>query len=205
MGHAALAARHAEIQLEQAVADHEILRLDRNGRNQQHDHRVGMHHAEGQQYAENGSRRPDRHGMDAGLKHIGTDRAGGHAIGKRADLDPCHAELQQTRPDASHHVIEQEALAAQLVLERAAEHPQREHIEKQVCQTRMHEHVRHELQRLEIAAPPVEQPQMTDHPVARPGRQHHLGQKEQGIEDNQVLDHRRGRIGSLKSHRLGLF
>ena len=65
-----------------------------------------MHHAEGQQYAENGSRRPDRHGMDAGLKHIGTNRAGGHAIGKRADFDPCHAELQQTRPDASHHIIE---------------------------------------------------------------------------------------------------
>ena len=166
MRHSALRSRNTERQLEQTVSDYEILGFDRNGRDQQHNHRIGIHHAESEQHAEYGTRCTDGHHIGPGCDH--TLHIGGHRTHlmcrslQPADLDPAHAHLQQTRTDTGNHIIDQETLAAHVVFERAPEHPQREHIHEQVRDAAVQEHVRNELVEPEIRALPRIEAQFVD-------------------------------------------
>ena len=70
---------------------------------------------------------------------------------------PRHSHLHQRGPHAADHVVNQKALRAERVFQRTAEHPQCEHIEKQMFQAGMKKHVGDELVGVVIGAPePVE-------------------------------------------------
>ena len=65
--------------------------------------------------------------------------------------------LCQTRADAADKVKYEESLGAPHVFDAVAEHPEGEHVEKQMRETTVHEHVRHKLIRPEIRSADVVQ------------------------------------------------
>ena len=121
MGHLPYPAPTEE-EFDDSVDNHEPFRLHRNRRNEQHDGGIGMHHTEGQQQAHHGTR--CAHQEERKLPH-----------------EPRHAILHQGRPDTAGEVIDQEALRPQLIFERSAKHPEGEHIEEQMLQIGVQEHI----------------------------------------------------------------
>lgn len=75
--------------------------------------------------------------------------------GTRSTYGEIHSRqkhIEQTRPDATHKIVDEETTSAPKVFEHISKHPQGKHIEKDVAKTAMHEHVGNELPRVELAA-----------------------------------------------------
>ncbi len=92
--------------------------------------------------------------------------------------------MTQYSTHASNEVEHQEALGAEHILEDGPEHPEREHIEKNVGEAGMHEHVREQLPPFEIGRIPIVQCQVHVSFFS----QHILRQKKQNIYDDDVLN-----------------
>ena len=173
MGHVAAESRPAQEQLDHAVNHHEPFGLHRNGRNEQHDDRIGMHHAESQQKPHHRSRRADE-----------LDGHFARQVGRR--------QLDQRRTDAADHVVDQKTLRPQLVLQRPAEHPQCEHVEEDMLDAGMQEHVGDELVGVELAEGRRPEPERAEADDLVAHGQQRRGHIDQDIDDYQVFDHRRG-------------
>ncbi|CDE65259.1 unknown [Alistipes putredinis CAG:67] len=173
-------ARNAEEKFDHAIHDHEPLGFHRNRRNEQHDDRIGVHYAESKQQTEHGTRSSDR-------RH----HQGHHTDIAIAVFQPADQQLQHPGTDAAHHVVGQKALRPQLVFERTTEHPQGEHIEKQVGKSTVQKHISHQLVGMEQRTLDVEKRQRPDDSV--PDRQQLGRKKHQRIDDNQVQHYGRRR------------
>ncbi len=169
VGHVAAQARPPHEELHDAVDHHEPLGLDGHGQEDEDDRHVGMHDAEREQQAHDGAR-------SAQQLHVVFAR------------QPHGRHLNQRRTHAAYHVVDQEAPRPQLVLQRAAEHPQRKHVEKEMLEVGMQKHVGHELIGME---------QRIGEPVERAGAkqrgphgQQRRSHEDQRIDDEQVEHHR---------------
>ena len=169
MGHVAHAPPSEE-QLDDGIDDDEPLGLHRNRRNQQHDDRIGMHHAERQQQAHHRARRADQQQRQLAERQ------------RREVLD-------QRRTHAADHVEGQETLRAEFVFERTPEHPQCEHVEEDMFEIGMQEHVGDELVGMEIGRSQRQGAILHDRVADGQQRRGHVNQY---IDDYQILDHRRG-------------
>lgn len=174
MGHIAAVTGPAEEEFDHAIDDDEPFGLQRNRRDEQHDDGIGVHDAEGEQQTHHGTRRADK---------LDWQFAG----------QPGRGDLDQRRTDAADHVVDEEALRAQFVLQRAPEHPQTEHVEEDVLEIGVQEHVGDELVGVELHAQKLRSPdregeQAVDLVADGQQRRGHIGQY---IYDNQVLDNRR--------------
>ena len=160
-------------EFDHTVDQHEPLGLHRKGRDEQHDDRIGMHHAEGQQQPHHGTRSSDK-------------------LDGRLAQQPGRQDLDQRRTDAADQIIDQKALRAQFILQRAAEHPQGEHVEEDVPHVGMQEHVGDELIGVELPIGRGSEPQGSEIKDRIAHGQQRRGHEDQDIDDYQILDHRRG-------------
>ena len=135
---------------------------------------------ESKQQTEHGTRSSDR-------RH----HQGHHTDIAIAVFQPADQQLQHPGTDAAHHVVGQKALRPQLVFERTTEHPQGEHIEKQVGKSTVQKHISHQLVGMEQRTLDVEKRQRPDDSV--PDRQQLGRKKHQRIDDNQVQHYGRRR------------
>lgn len=109
---------------------------------------------------------------------------------KAAELISEHTKMAQRGAKAAYKVEEQEALRAPYIFQYTPEHPEGEHIEKDVGKAAVHEHMRDEL-------PPAEQrrlPVMQCKDIVDINALHTEGvlqQKNQGINNNEVLYYHR--------------
>ena len=104
-------------------------------------------------------------------------------------LQVFHAEVQGHGPQAADKVEEQELLAPDDAFDHAAEDQQRVHVEEDVPEPAVHEHVRDHLPPVEIRGGGVEQGEGPDHEVlVEEG-----GQEHDHVDDDQVLGHGRQR------------
>ena len=110
VGYTVHPARNAEEKFDHAIHDHEPLGFHRHRRNEQHDDRIGVHHAESKQQTEHGTRSSDR-------RH----HQGHHTDIAIAVFQPAYQQLQHSGADAAHHVVGQKALRPQLVFERTTD------------------------------------------------------------------------------------
>ena len=65
-------------------------------------------------------------------------------------MDVLHKFLDKSCADAACEVIEEEALRSPHLFEYATEHPYGKHVEKQMGEPAMHEHVRNQLCGVEV-------------------------------------------------------
>ena len=178
-------------QLHCGIANDEPLGLDGYGQWENEHPFVGECHAEGQQYGvycTRGTHRSEHievgfHGDIHAVAHV--DRAVGsqslHRI--RNELGQF---LHQSGAYAAHHVVEQVLLRPPDVLHHAPEHPQRKHIEEDVCEVAVHEHIGHELVYAEVGSHEEVESEYVVEVNAR-HRQHLRGQKSHDVYDEQVL------------------
>ena len=141
-------ARHAHRQLDQAVEEDEIFRLDGYRDEHQVEWDVGEHHPEGQQDAEDRARGSDGYeevvklGLVQDLPAADID----HLLRGREDIAQVYHPrqfLDDTRPDAGYDVVNQEPLRPPDALQHAAEHIDGEHIKEDVRKVGVHEHIRY--------------------------------------------------------------
>ena len=97
-------------------------------------------------------------------------------------------ELEKHLPPADH-VEGQETLRAEFVFERTPEHPQCEHVEEDMFEIGMQEHVGDELVGMEIGRSQRQGAILHDRVADGQQRRGHVNQY---IDDYQILDHRRG-------------
>ena len=95
--------------------------------------------------------------------------------------------LKQSGADAAHEVKQHETALAEHLLYHAAEHPQREHVEQQMCQSAVHEHVREELVHLEVGRKEEVEAEMGIHPRTHNQRQ----QIAYDVGNEQIFRYRR--------------
>ena len=96
--------------------------------------------------------------------------------------------MQEKGPEATGEVVVQKALGAPDPLELGAKHEQGEHVEEDVADAGMHEHVRNHLPRLELRRTGVIARQQGTE-VRRQEMRHHI---EDAVDDQQVADYGRG-------------
>ena len=160
-------------QFDRRIDNNEPLGFERDGRDKQHDDRIGPHHTESQQQSHYGARCSQQ--LNAELAR-----------------QPRHSHLHQRGPHAADHVVNQKALRAERVFQRTAEHPQCEHIEKQMFQAGMKKHVGDELVGVVIGAPEPVEHAVLSHKLIERGDEPD-SQKREAVDDYQVLHHRRRR------------
>lgn len=102
--------------------------------NQQQDDRIGVQDSEGQQQSHHGARSADQHQRK-------------FAEGQRRQV------LDKRRADAADHVIGQKAFLPQFILQRTPEHPKSKHVEEDMFEIGMQEHVGDELIDMENGVP----------------------------------------------------
>ena len=71
--------------------------------------------------------------------------------GKHVELAKLCYQLYKSGTDSADHIIEEKLLRSPHILNHAAEHPQGKHVEEQMRESGMHEHISEELIYLEIA------------------------------------------------------
>ena len=96
--------------------------------------------------------------------------------------------MQEKRAESTREVVVQEPLWPPHPFELGPKHEQGEHVEENVPQTRVHEHVRHHLPRLEIGRTGVVAGQHRTE-LRRQEMRHHI---EDDVDDQQVADDGRG-------------
>jgi len=192
MGDVAIAEETAE-HLDDRIPDDEPLGLD--GKQEiEIDHRVGEQHSESQQKAIDGSRRAHgvhhiqivAHCHDMTSAHVNTLvlRQQGRV------LDVLHRFLAQARAKAANQIEHKKALGSPNVLYCVAKHPQGEHVEEQMLEVGVHEHVGEQLVEPEVAG--LEEMKAKDfRQVDVEPVQGESGQKHQDIDNQQVLHHGR--------------
>ena len=158
MGNAVACGTDGREQLDGGIADDEPLGLDGNGQGEDEDALFGENHAEGQQDGIDGTRGPYggplaehggtvvRYGRDLGEAEVGNLLRGHHI--KLHEL--CQL-LEQAGSDTAGDIVEEELARSPHVLHHAAEHPQGEHVEEEVCQVAVHEHIGEQLVEVEVA------------------------------------------------------
>src|SRR6516165_1482160 len=124
-----LGSGHAEEKLQQSVHDDEHPRRHWNRREQQHDSVAWKVDGVGEQQSEHATGSADR--------RI-------HRTRQRRDR-----ELSDRGGDDADEVIDEITPSAEDLLDRAAEHPQRKHVESDMHQIAVQEGIRHQLPRLE--------------------------------------------------------
>ncbi len=143
MCHAILASRHYAEQLDDCVTYYKPLCLDGDGKWKDEDFLLGKGVAEAQQNAVDGSRCTYRW-TQGGI--VDDARRG------KPKLAKLHKFLHHSGADAAGQIENKEALAAQHLLHHAAEHPQGEHVEEDVLDVCVHEHVGYQLIEVEVLA-----------------------------------------------------
>lgn len=164
VGDARSCACYAAGEFEQAIANDQPLGFERDGWDEEHDARIGEHHAEGQQDAEDAARCTDCNELiDRKMSATNDGYAAFDklAIGEAGILKldlvkhaaddaetPC-CLLHDGGTDTTHEIVDQEAVLAPYLLEKAAEHVEREHVVEQMDESVVHEHVGDALPRME--------------------------------------------------------
>ena len=116
MGHAVVRAEDTLEELDGNHADDEPLGLDRH-EEVEIDVFVGEHHAEGQQQGVDGSR------------------------GTYGEVNAGYQQMQQSGTDAADKVVEEETAHTPITLQYGSEHPKGEHVEEEMVERTVHEHV----------------------------------------------------------------
>ena len=159
-------AAEPEVQLEQAEQDDERDRTHRDRRKQRHDNAIGKRQAKGQQQAEKSAR--------------------GASGRVRAALYSRNNQLHETRADDADQVINEEALRTPETFEVLTEHPQAEHVERNVCQVAVQKPVGQQLperkRRLRVSRRPQRK---VDHEKFET---HLLQHEDQPVQDQQDED-----------------
>ena len=142
-----------------AIPHDEVLRSDRNGREQEHQLRIGKQHAKGEQQPKHGTagaHHPSVHNLNDPrlLKWAGVGRhellhSGKKGAIVRIELQSHHKLVQGERPEPTNDIVRQETLGAPNAFQLGPKHEQRKHVEENVTQIPMHEHVGHHLPGLE--------------------------------------------------------
>lgn len=120
MGHV-VGTEEAFIQLDDGIADDEPLGLDGH-KEIEVDALVGEHHAKGEEYAIDSTR--------------GTNSRCGWKFENQT-----HSNMGGSCTESTDEVIDDETLGAPIVLEHVTEHPESEHVEEDMPEAGMHEHV----------------------------------------------------------------
>lgn len=106
--------------------ENKVFGLHGNGREEEHDAIVGIEHAEGEQYAIDGSR---------------CANGGGERTAKEEEVGRLPQLLTQGGTKTTHEVEGQKPLCAEGWFHASSKHPQCQHVEHQVGETTMKEHV----------------------------------------------------------------
>ena len=173
VGHAVVGVEKALDEFQRGIADDEPLGLDGHEEVEVYVF-VGEGHAEGQQQAVDGAR--------------GTD---GEAAGEE------HGE--QSGAQAAGQVVDEEALGAPEVLHCVAEHPEGEHVEEQVGEVGVHEHICQGLPHAEVASGRVPEAEDVVEVNNVLHAEHVVGQVGECVDDKEVLD-----CGRQDAEALGL-
>ena len=201
VGHAAAAA-DARYEFDDAVYHHEPFSFQSDGWKNKHNDVVRMKQAERKQQAEYRTRSAYRIGMritgEQGGRHTGV------GSGSRI-LYPVHPELYQPGPDTADDVIGEETPAAEVVFQSPAEHPQGEHIEEDMPEIGMQEHIGQRLPDMEIAPFPETQRPEFEQRIAYPSRQQYLRQKDENVYYQQVRHYGRGSESPVSYRHDNLF
>src|SRR5688572_6601618 len=105
-----------------------------------------------------------------------------------------YAEVEQRRSKAAQHVKYQESFRSPEVLQNAAKHPQREHIEQQMGETAVHEHVGDDLVGTEIHRVDIMQCEKVLDAERTYIPEYLLREEHQRINNDEVFDYRRYRL-----------
>ena len=106
--------------------------------------------------------------------------------------------MNHGRTDASNQVVAKETPLSPCVFDRCAEHPEGEHIEEQVAEITMHEHISDNLPDMEVGGGKIMQAE--DSVQVELAGQHNFRQKEQAIDYQQVFNHRRQDIETSRPY-----
>ena len=99
-------------------------------------------------------------------------------------LDSRHTHMQQSRSHSAHKEIGQKFLGSQIDLQRAAKHPQREHIEEHMLKIGVQEHIGKELVEVKLLATnPIQHSVFAD---CIANRQNSTRQPHHEVGDNQI-------------------
>ena len=131
--------------------------------------------------------------MELKAEIFSTLAAAVEALREAGDIYLGHRQLHQSSTNTADKVVDCKALSAQVPLQTATKHPQSEHIEEEVREVAVKEHIAHYLPRLKEGATHREEGEVLIDGVLveqqRSEKCHAIG--------NKQVKHRRGCIGSL--------
>ena len=165
MRHAVVRAENAGQQFNGSEDDDEPFGLERDRRENQGQHIIRVEHAESKQQAVN--RAGSTHRRD---------------VGKR--LRQQHQFMAESRAQPAHEVKNQEFLAAPQAFQKRSEHKERPHVEKDMHEIAMHEHMGHELPPPEERRTDGKQSEQLIHRIT----DQFGAEKDNDIDDEQVFD-----------------
>jgi len=176
MGHAVASLCQSGSQFDDGVSDDEVFSLDGDGQGEDEDALLGQQIAESEQDA------VDRTGS--------ADDAHVEGQSREQHLARLCQLLSEGRAESAYHIKDKELLGPQNLLQHASEHPQGEHIEEDVFQAAVHEHVGEWLPEVESWREPYMQTQnvVQVEVVLAP---HHHRQIAQNVDDEKVFGNRR--------------
>ena len=163
--HAVMRAKHPGQQFNAREDCDEPLGLEGYRRKDQREHIVRIEHAEAQQQAVDGAGSAD-----------------GRNVGQR--LGEQHQLVAEGGTQPAHEVEDQELLAAPEPFEHRTEHDERPHVEEDMHEVAVHEHVGYELPPAEKGRADGEEGEPLVHRVTDQFR----ADKDNDIDDEQVLD-----------------
>ena len=199
----------ARIQLQQSISDYEVLGLNGYGKKEKKNTFVGKQISQRQQDTKNGPRcsygrniedeihlvhglvgktLPAQHKLAACF----VDRV--HLLASKLltqlhEMDLVDGKMQQRSANATDEIVAEKALGSQSIFDQRAEHPQGEHIRKEVDEVTVHEKVGHQLVGLEVHRFRVVETQVKVEPDAQDIGGGDIGQKHEPVDDQQVLNH----------------
>ena len=153
-------------------------------------HGIRKHHTESQKQTVNGSRSTDSGHQVEVLRHRHSDSTKINIIvfsQLSGILNVLHQFLAQAGTNATYHVEKQESLRTPHIFECVTEHPQGEHVEKQMFKVAVHKHVSDDLVRLEIGGHEKMQSQNAVQ-IDVEAIQGESGQKHQNVDNQQILN-----------------